>query len=40
MRIPSTSEIVLIENMDPIQGRKIEWFSDERFKRLGVNLRG
>lgn len=39
MRIPAGGEIVLIENLDPIQGRKIEWFNDARFKDLGVNLK-
>jgi type IV secretion system protein VirD4 len=39
MRVASNVQLVLVENLDPIAGRKIEWFSDPRFQRHGVNLR-
>jgi type IV secretion system protein VirD4 len=40
MRVPSGVQLALVENLDPIAGRKIEWFTDERFRRFGVNLHG
>jgi type IV secretion system protein VirD4 len=39
MRVAASVQLVLVENLDPIAGRKIAWFSDERFRRHGVNLR-
>ena len=32
-------QLVLIENYNPIRGRKISWFDDAPLKTLGVNLR-
>ncbi len=40
MRVDRNVQLVLVENLDPIAGRKIEWFSDERFRRHGVDIRG
>lgn len=39
MRVERQTQLVLVENLDPIAGRKIEWFTDDRFRRFGVNLR-
>jgi type IV secretion system protein VirD4 len=39
MRVNSDVQLILVENLDPIAGRKIEWFSDQRFQRHGLNLR-
>lgn len=33
------SELVLIDNLNPILGRKVDWFKDEKFRRLGVDLK-
>jgi type IV secretion system protein VirD4 len=31
-------ELLLVENHNPIRGRRVKWFEDERLKKLGVNL--
>jgi type IV secretion system protein VirD4 len=31
-------QLLLIENNNPIHGKKVEWFNDPRFKELGVSL--
>ena len=38
MRLPSTKQLVLIENMNPILADKRPWFEDDDLKTLGVNL--
>lgn len=38
MRMHETKELILIENLNPIIGRKVRWFEDETLKRLGRNL--
>ena len=32
-------QIVIVESLNPIQGKKTEWFNDKRFKNLGNNLK-
>ena len=39
MRVASNVQLVLVENLDPIAGRKITWYGEDRFKRHGVNVR-
>jgi type IV secretion system protein VirD4 len=31
-------QILIVENLNPIQGKKVEWFNDQRFKTLGRSL--
>lgn len=31
-------QLLLVENHNPIQGKKVEWFNDLRFKELGVSV--
>ena len=31
--------LLLIENCNPIDGRRMHWFDDAKLKTLGVNLR-
>ncbi len=33
------TELLLVENLNPIKGQKLQWFNDEKLKHLGVNLR-
>jgi type IV secretion system protein VirD4 len=39
MRVASSVQLLLVENLDPIGGWKSNWFDDARFRGLGVNLR-
>ena len=32
------SQLLLIENNNPIWAKKIEWYTDPNFMRLGVNM--
>jgi type IV secretion system protein VirD4 len=38
MRLHKTKELILIENLDPIIGTKVNWFEDDALKLLGRNL--
>jgi type IV secretion system protein VirD4 len=38
MVLKGESEIVFVENFDPIKASKILWYEDPRFRDLGVNL--
>jgi type IV secretion system protein VirD4 len=31
-------QLLLVENHNPIQGKKVEWFNDLRFKELGISV--
>ena len=39
MRVPSHVQLLLVENLDPIAGIKINWYGEQRFSQHGVNLR-
>ena len=39
MRVASTVQLLLVENLDPIAGTKINWYTEPRFSQHGVNLR-
>jgi hypothetical protein len=32
-------ELVLIENFNPIRGRRLSWLDDDKRRQLGINLR-
>ncbi|MBK1623089.1 type IV secretory system conjugative DNA transfer family protein [Afifella marina] len=38
MRLPKSEQLLLIENLNPIIGRKRPWFEDDDLKPLGRNL--
>ena len=38
MRIDSSQQLILVENLDPIQACKYVWYRDDRFRSLGTNL--
>jgi type IV secretion system protein VirD4 len=38
MRLPKDQQLLFIENMNPIIGRKVPWFKNDELKELGVNL--
>jgi type IV secretion system protein VirD4 len=38
MVLRKEQELLLVENHNPIRGRRVKWFEDERLKKLGVNL--
>lgn len=38
MRLHKTKELILIENLDPIIGTKVNWYEDDALKLLGRNL--
>ncbi len=39
MRVASHVQLLLVENLDPIAGIKINWYEEQRFSQHGVNLR-
>ena len=38
MVLKEDSEIIFVENLDPIRGVKVRWYQDDELKSLGVNL--
>ena len=40
MVLRNQRQIIFIENLNPIDGKKISWYDDTRFKSLGNNLQG
>lgn len=40
MRMHARKQLVFIENMDPIQAKRLPWFEDPVLKRKGENLHG
>lgn len=40
MRMHERKQLVFIENMNPIQAKRVDWFKDPVLKRKGVNLHG
>lgn len=38
MRLPSSKQLILMGNMNPIMADKVAWFDDPALKDLGVNL--
>jgi type IV secretory pathway TraG/TraD family ATPase VirD4 len=39
MVMPDGTQIVLIENFNPIRARRLSWLDNEERRRLGINLR-
>ena len=39
MVLRDNKQLVIIENFNPIPGKKLVWYQNESLKRLGVNLR-
>jgi type IV secretion system protein VirD4 len=38
MRLPADRQVLLIENMQPIQAQKIAWFDDPTLAELGQSM--
>ncbi len=38
MRMPEDTQLVLVENMNPITAKKVPWFENPETKDLGVNV--
>lgn len=38
MRLPEDTQLIFIENMNPIIAKKVPWFKDEKLKFKGVSL--
>ncbi|MBF9045459.1 type IV secretory system conjugative DNA transfer family protein [Rhodobacterales bacterium HKCCE4037] len=38
MRLPEDTQLVFVENMNPIIAKKVPWFKDEKLKSKGVSL--